>query len=557
MSKRAVIYIRTSSERQGEKSSPIEQEADCRKVAEENGLTIVKVYKDIERYRVKNKMVDPSGTRSDRPGLLAMLKDAQEGQFDVILAWREDRLYRGMRPMITVLETIQENKINIILARETFDSKIAPLKAWVAQMELEGIKERLTMGVKARLRAGKANAGRDRFGYQRNGEVIEVVEQEAEWVRKIFKWYNEGVPLLEIRKRLIKANVPQKGGNSFRKTEWSRNVIQHILRAAQEYTFGATTQSRGGESFEIPVAPILDMATYEKFQQVREANIKHPSRHVKQNYLAGGLLYCACNRKWGARTMPSMRLNKEGKWVKKAEYGRYYCTQSHEEYISPDCPRTVASGKADEIVWEKVSKAINQPEILLVQAHKMVDELQNNASSIEIEQERIYKELDNLASERQWVITQARKGGINDSDMDYQLGEIAFQENSLNQELISIGQALDFNLLGDWETKVREYLQDLQAGLASLNVIPKTEQEKNEIFNFKRQIVKTLVRKVTIDRNRELKVDISLNLLNLFAYDPNDKGTLPNRGSLTKRFERKNKDKIKTAGIHPGWRYFL
>ena len=35
MTRRAVIYIRTSSETQGEKSSPIEQEADCRRLAQE------------------------------------------------------------------------------------------------------------------------------------------------------------------------------------------------------------------------------------------------------------------------------------------------------------------------------------------------------------------------------------------------------------------------------------------------------------------------------------------------------------------------------------------
>src|SRR5690606_30477287 len=107
------------------------------------------------------------------------------------------------------------------------------------------------MGVKARLRAGKANAGRDRYGYQRNGEVIEVVEDEAKWVQQIFAWYNERVPILEIRRRLIQAGVPQKGGNAYRKTEWSKNVIQFILGAAKEYAFGIKTQSRGGETFDI------------------------------------------------------------------------------------------------------------------------------------------------------------------------------------------------------------------------------------------------------------------------------------------------------------------
>lgn len=120
---------------------------------------------------------------------MTMLKDAAKDEFDVILAWREDRLYRGLRSMLMVLEAVQDYKIEILLAKENFDSKIAPVRAWAAQMELDGMKERLGMGVKARLKAGKANTGQDRYGYIRVGENIHVVEEEADWVRKIFDWY--------------------------------------------------------------------------------------------------------------------------------------------------------------------------------------------------------------------------------------------------------------------------------------------------------------------------------------------------------------------------------
>lgn len=411
------------------------------------------------------------------------------------------------------------------------------------------------MGIKARLRAGKANAGRDRYGYQRNGEIIEVVEDEAKWVQQIFAWYNERVPILEIRRRLIQAGVPQKGGNAYRKTEWSKNVIQFLLGAAKEYTLGIKTQSRGGETFDIPVEPIIDMATYEKFLQVRQTNINHPARHIKQNYLIGGLLYCACDRKWGARTMPAMRRNQDGQWVKKTEYGRYYCRQEHEEHISPDCPRTVASGKADSVVWEKVCEAINKPEILLAQARKMVAELQDNAETIDAELDRIQKELDTLTMERQWIITQTRKGAITESDMDYQLGAIALQELSLKREYSDIGQAVNIHALGDWETRVVEYLANLQAGLDSLNIIPKNDEERLEIFEFKKQAVNTLVKRVTIDSNRELKVEIRINLLNIFQDDLHQKDD--RNTSHSQRLEGKNKGKIKTVGIHPGWRYFF
>ena len=141
MKQLAAIYVRTSSEHQAERCSPEEQERDCRELAEQHGLTVVAVYQDTERYRAKKRLVDPSGTRTDRPRLNRMLNDAIAGKFNVILAWREDRLYRGLRAMMFVLDIVQEHSLEVILVKDTFDPKMAPIKAWVAGMELEAIKK--------------------------------------------------------------------------------------------------------------------------------------------------------------------------------------------------------------------------------------------------------------------------------------------------------------------------------------------------------------------------------------------------------------------------------
>lgn len=63
--KRAGIYIRVSSERQAEKVSPQMQEMECRSYCETRGYQVIGVYRDIERYRVGKKLIEPSGTRSD------------------------------------------------------------------------------------------------------------------------------------------------------------------------------------------------------------------------------------------------------------------------------------------------------------------------------------------------------------------------------------------------------------------------------------------------------------------------------------------------------------
>ena len=268
-----------------------------------------------------------------------------------------------------------------------------------------------------------------------------------------------------------------------------------------------------GEAFEIPVPSILDQATYERFLKIRQENKTHPAHNVKRDYLIGGLLYCPCKRKWAGRTDNRTYKKKYNIKVRKGPWGRYFCPEEHPERIHPDCPRQIGSRKADDYVWEQVCEAINQPEILIARARETIDELRANADAITEDQERIQKELEAIALERQWVITQARKGAINESDMDYQLGSLTLLESNLKRELTSRQQALNLNNLGDWEAVMAEYFDDLREGLSSLNVAPETEEERKEKFELKRQIVLNLVEKVIIGRDRKLNVYIRIDLL--------------------------------------------
>ena len=68
---------------------------------------------------------------------------------------------------------------------------------------------------------------------------------------------------------------------------------------------------------------------------------------------------------------------------------------------------------------------------------------------------------------------------------------------------------------------MNEYLADLQAGTEELNTVaPQTEEERQEIFRLKKRGVDTLVKRITIDRARELSVEIRLNLLDIIEEEP-------------------------------------
>jgi DNA invertase Pin-like site-specific DNA recombinase len=516
MSRRAVIYIRTSSETQGEKSSPLEQEADCRCLAQQKGLNVVCVYRDVEKFRVDDKLVEPSGSRSDRPGLLAMLKDASRDEFDIILAWREDRLYRGIRTMLTILETVQDYQIEILLVKENFDFKIAPVRAWIAQMELDGMKERMEMGVIARLKAGKANTGQDRYGYIRIGENIHIQKKEAEWVRNIFDWYIQKTPLMQIRKRLIAANAPQKGSSIPRHIQWSRSSIQAILKSAREYAYGFKTYSRAGQTFHIPVAPILDISTYELFVKMREENKTYPKHRKQNDYLLSGHLKCACNLTWRARTA-THRSSRKGEWVeRKTPISTYFCPQPHKELRSPKCPKSVSAKHAEMQVWGKLYEFAMNPDFLHAQAKDLVKQLQQRYEHLQREQQQMLEELEKEFVKRQQVITEARKAHRDDPGFDEQMREMYKAEERLKRRLATLEQEIDTYARLDWEAKVNDYVGELQAGIEGLNnATPITPEEQHFFFLLKKRLVDELVAEAIINGKRDIRVEFRAKIMDL------------------------------------------
>lgn len=513
---RAAIYIRTSSETQGGNSSPNEQEWDCQTLAKEKGLQVVRVYRDIEKYRVGNRLVEPSGSRSDRPALQAMLKDASKDKFDVILAWREDRLYRGIRAMLTVLETIQDYSIDLLLAKETFDPNMAPIRAWVAQMELDGMKERMEMGVKARLRAGKANTGQDRYGYIRIGENIHLVEEEAKWVRNIFESYIQKTPLNQIRKRLIAADAPQKGSSIPRHIQWSRSSIQAILKSAREYAYGFKTYSRAGQTFHIPVTPIIDIPTYELFMKMREENKTYPKHRRQNDYLLAGHLKCACNLTWRARTA-THRNSRKGEWVeRKTPISTYFCPQPHKELRPPECPKSVSAKRAETQVWEKLYEFAMNPEFLHAQARDLVKQLKQRYEHLQKDRGQILEELEKESAKRQQVITEALKTHREDPEFAEQMRELYTVEERLKRRLTALEQEMDTYARLDWEEKVKGYVADLQAGIIDLNkAISKTPEEQHRVFLMKKQLVDELVAEAMIDGKRDIQVEFRAKILDM------------------------------------------
>ncbi len=253
---RAAIYIRVSSERQAaeDRVSIESQLAECEAYCKAHGYIIVDRFIDKDKYRFKGKLVQPSGSRKDRPGYLLLMSAAQRGEFDVIVAWKEDRLYRGMYAAVLLAEILDEmgSRLNVELAREVFDRRMLGIKAAFGKIEVENIRERMIMGRRARLERGEVPGGDQvKYGYKRSEKHLHLDEQEAAMVRNVFEWYISKSSLMEIRRKLNASGIAPRCGRL-----WSKPTIEKIL-TCEGYATGKLRTKLDGESFDIPAHPLF------------------------------------------------------------------------------------------------------------------------------------------------------------------------------------------------------------------------------------------------------------------------------------------------------------
>ncbi|HEY4690688.1 MAG TPA: recombinase family protein [Anaerolineae bacterium] len=513
--KRAAIYVRVSSEgqakdkngRNGEdeaKTSPDAQERDCRALCERQGYQVVAVFRDTAKYRVGKRLVEPSGTRADRPGLRAILAVARAGEVDVIVAWREDRLYRSYRPMLDVLDCLDETGIDIELAKETFDKRIAPVKAWAAKMELDAKADRFMMGVSGRFAKGKDWNGHTPYGCSNDNGTYRIKDDEARAVRLVWSMFGDGETLPTIRDRLIGEGAPQRNTS---KHVWAVSQIYRILKRDYYWT-GAIERTWDGETYQVQIPAIVDEARAARVKE-RFARFKsYPSGNLKAQALGAGLVrceHCDC-------IMQVIRYNNGYK-----DYTYYRCPSKQLVGKYPrDCARSAQVGILDAEIWRKTWEFISDAERLRAEVDKQIAVLQQQKAEAEGEVERLTKELDGLAMERQWVITRTRKGSITEADMEMQLAALTFQEAALRADLTK-AERLSGNRAERMRKLADDFTRDVEVGRELVELeqaAPErlTPEQVEDLFNFKHGAMREVVKRIDVQADKTPKVHIEIRL---------------------------------------------
>lgn len=224
---KAAIYARVSTQEQADNKFSIDtQIADCNKHCQQQGDTVVKTYIDIQSGRDAIK---------DREQFEQMLKDARPGEFDKIVVWRPDRLFRGLTPAAKLAKILDETGVGIEGVLQPLDRRMIGLWAWVAEQEIESIKERFRAGKRANARElGKWPGGAIRYGYKYNDNrqspdytgKLEVDEAEAKVILDIYQKVDGGWTLAKWRRWANDQGILTKRSSK----GWTSQYVSGVLK---------------------------------------------------------------------------------------------------------------------------------------------------------------------------------------------------------------------------------------------------------------------------------------------------------------------------------------
>ena len=223
--RRVAAYARVSTDDEEQQSSYESQISHyTRYIQEHEGWVFAGMFSD--------EGISGTDTKH-RDGFNAMIRSALAGEIDLILTKSVSRFARNTVDTLTTVRKLKAIGVEVCFEKEqiyTLDSKgelLITIMSSLAQEESRSISENVTWGMRKRFADGKVLLPYKHFlGYRKGGDGLpEIVPEEAETVRLIYRMYMEGKSPSFISRYLSDQGIPSPAG----KSKWRPNTVQSIL----------------------------------------------------------------------------------------------------------------------------------------------------------------------------------------------------------------------------------------------------------------------------------------------------------------------------------------
>lgn len=289
---RVAAYCRVSTELEEQETSYESQIRHYRDlIREKQGWKLAGIYAD--------EGISGTGTRK-REEFNRMIADCEDGKIDLIVTKSISRFARNTLDCLRYIRHLKELGIPVQFEKErcnTMDEKgefLITIMASIAQQESQSISKNVRMGIQYRFQQGKPMVQHSWFlGYtKKRGENLEIVPEEAETVRRIYRYFLEGMSAREIGNRLEREHVKTGAGRD----KWYTSTIYSMLQnekymgdllLQKGYTVDFLTKKRAKNDGSLPMYYVENahepIVPREVFQEVREEFLRR-----KKERLTGG-----------------------------------------------------------------------------------------------------------------------------------------------------------------------------------------------------------------------------------------------------------------------------
>jgi DNA invertase Pin-like site-specific DNA recombinase len=178
--------------------------------------------------------ISGTGTKN-RSEFQRLIAHCETGKIDIILTKSISRFARNTIDLLNTVRHLKEKNISVRFERENLDS-LSPdgelmlsILASYAQEESLSISENVKWGIRKRFSRGEFLAY-NIYGYRWFDNHFEIIEEEAEAVRFMYRSFAEGMTLTEISDVLAERGVFNRKGVPFGKTSILRILDQEKYR---------------------------------------------------------------------------------------------------------------------------------------------------------------------------------------------------------------------------------------------------------------------------------------------------------------------------------------
>ncbi len=273
------IYLRISSDVQGEGLGVERQETACRKLCDDRGWTVVEVFSDndVSAY-----------SRKPRPRYGAMLDAVRQRHIDTIVAWHPDRLHRQMRELVPFIDLVNKYTVHIETVQaggydlSTPEGRLrAEITGSVAAYESGTKSARIRAKLEQNASKGKHHGGSRPFGWMDDRVTVDPLE--AEVVREATALLLSGESVKGTARILNEQGHTTATGKAWRDVT-VRDMVLRPRNAGIRIHHGEELKAGSGDW-----EPIVALADFRQVQALLQAPGRRtsPGRDGKVHLLSG------------------------------------------------------------------------------------------------------------------------------------------------------------------------------------------------------------------------------------------------------------------------------